>query len=259
MKTLRKGDQGISVLSWETFLTGQGYYAVVVDGVFDESTVAATMAFQRGQGLTADGVVGPRTYAAALNLGYPGVDDAAVDEASPNWPSKPSGVAPLNQPGREALFGKFAYVPAPSQANPEGIRITDGWASENIVQVEIPQLVDVRGANGKVAFHAKAAGQLQALWQAWDDADLLDLVLSWEGSWVPRFIRGSRTVLSNHAWGTAFDVNAAWNPLGAVPALVGRRGSVRKLVELANEHGFYWGGWFSGRPDGMHFEVARIL
>jgi len=22
--------------------------------------------------------------------------------------------------------------------------------------------------------------------------------------------------------------------------------------------GFYWGGHFSGRPDGVHFEVARV-
>lgn len=64
---------------------------------------------------------------------------------------------------------------------------------------------------------------------------------------------------SNHAWGTAFDINVPWNGLGATPALVGARGSVRKLVPLANEHGFYWGGHFNGRPDGMHFEIAQIL
>jgi len=29
-------------------------------------------------------------------------------------------------------------------------------------------------------------------------------------------------------------------------------------VPLANEHGFYWGGHFRHRPDGMHFEIAVL-
>jgi hypothetical protein len=74
---------------------------------------------------------------------------------------------------------------------------------------------------------------------------------------VPRFIRGSHSVLSNHAYGTAFDINAPWNALGVRPALVGKPGSVRELVPLAAEHGFAWGGHFRTRPDGMHFELVR--
>jgi len=74
---------------------------------------------------------------------------------------------------------------------------------------------------------------------------------------VPSFIRGWRTTLSNQSWGTAFDINAAWNGLGRRPPLVGEKGSVRELVQLANQHGFYWGGHFSKRPDGMHFEVGQ--
>jgi hypothetical protein len=65
--------------------------------------------------------------------------------------------------------------------------------------------------------------------------------------------------LSNHAFGSAFDINAKWNPLGHTPALVGKEGAVRKLVPIANDYGFYWGGHFTSRKDGMHFEVAKIL
>jgi hypothetical protein len=39
---------------------------------------------------------------------------------------------------------------------------------------------------------------------------------------------------------------------------VGQHGSVRELVSIANEHGFFWGGHFDKRRDGMHFEVAVI-
>ncbi|WP_354234540.1 M15 family metallopeptidase [Bradyrhizobium sp. I1.8.5] len=62
----------------------------------------------------------------------------------------------------------------------------------------------------------------------------------------------------NHAFGSAFDINASENRLGARPALVGTRRSTRELVPLANRHGFYWGGHFGSRPDGMHFETAFI-
>jgi len=39
---------------------------------------------------------------------------------------------------------------------------------------------------------------------------------------------------------------------------VGARGSVRELVQIANGLGFFWGGHFSGTPDGMHFELAQL-
>jgi hypothetical protein len=45
--------------------------------------------------------------------------------------------------------------------------------------------------------------------------------------------------------------------LGQQPALVGQHGSVHELVELAYRHGFFWGGHFSGRLDGMHFELCN--
>ncbi len=83
------------------------------------------------------------------------------------------------------------------------------------------------------------------------------IVAGWGGSYVARFIRGSRTKLSNHSWGTAFDINTLQNGLGKRPALGGEPGSVRALVTLANKHGFNWGGHFSGRLDGMHVEAGK--
>ena len=58
----------------------------------------------------------------------------------------------------------------------------------------------------RIWFYKAAHGQLRDLWQAWEDAGLLDRLTNWGGSYVPRFIRGSRTTLSNHAFGTAFDL-----------------------------------------------------
>lgn len=260
MRTLRLGDKGEDVKLWETFLVGQGYYWTEVDGVFDDDLKQSTIDFQRTNYLTPDGTVGPKTYGLALRLGFPGVEDTTEGEDGPNWPPKPD-FGPLAAAERERLFGKFAFKPAGNPSNPEAILITDGWGAKNIAQVPIPQLRGVSGApgSGVIPFHEKAAPQLVALWAAWEAEGLLPLVLSFAGSWAPRFTRGSRVYLSNHAWGTAFDINATWNGLGMVPALVDKRGSVRKLVQTANAHGFYWGGHFSGRLDGMHFEVAHIV
>ena len=83
-------------------------------------------------------------------------------------------------------------------------------------------------------------------------------ILSYAGAFYPRFIRGSKTQLSNHSWGTAFDINVPQNGLGKKPAMIGEIGCVREIVPIANEYGLYWGGHFT-RMDGMHFEIAKII
>lgn len=258
MRTLRLGSSGNDVVAWQHFLIGQGYYTGEADGIYSQEVLEATKDFQSAMGLNSDGVAGPMTLSTAVKEGFPGVSDDADDELSPNWPAKPN-FNPINAVERSQLFGSFAYVSAATPDNPEAIKITDGWNTRNIRQVLIPQLKGIAGAPGNyvIPFHVKAIPQLVSLWTDWENAGLLDLVLSYAGSWAPRFVRGSRTYLSNHAWGTAFDINAGYNPLGAVPALVNKKGSVRKLVEIANDNGFYWGGHFD-RMDGMHFEVAYI-
>ena len=105
--------------------------------------------------------------------------------------------------------------------------------------------------------HKVVAPRVQALFKAWAKANLLRYVLTYDGGFVARYVRGSLTSLSNHAWGTAFDLNAAYNGLGAQPAAPHKIGTLIPLVPLAHKHGFYWGGNFS-RKDGMHFEIARL-
>lgn len=260
MRILYLGLNGDDVKSWETFLTGQGFYRGAIDGDFESETRQATIDFQRANGLNPDGVAGNETLGRAMQLGYPGAEDVtpAPDFSSPAWPAPPDFPPLVNDRDRQNVFGTFTYVPAPTVNNPEGLQITNDWAQKNIVEVVVPQLKGVQYGPSKFAWHRLATAQLQALWQAWEDAGLLPLILMWGGSWNARFVRGSKTYLSNHAFGTAFDINVPWNLLGAQPALVGEKGSTRKLVEIANANGFFWGGHFKGRPDGMHFEVAVL-
>lgn len=287
MTDLRRGSRGQEVGKWQSFLEQRGYLLGAVDGVFGEQTGRATQRFQLQRRLTADGVVGPATLRAAARLGFsadggeaarsPGPPTAADPPAAPApprlepgvppndfYPPKPSFSPLRSDADRQRIFGKFAYVAAPSAANPQAIKITDGWDQANIVSVSVPGLAGIAygwggASKGKLSFHRKAASQLVSLWQAWQAAGLLDRVLTFDGAFVPRFQRGNTTALSNHAFGSAFDINAHWNGFGKPAAKVGEVGCVMDLVSLANRWGFYWGGHFSGRVDGMHFEVARLL
>lgn len=273
--TLRRGDREpatftdgpIHRLQHALIAAGESLAPYGADGGFGAITDMAVRSFQRRYGLTVDGICGPLTWAALL---FPELRGPKV-AAPPAGDKRPAGLVPVSgNVERAAAWGSFSYRSAPTAGNPEGITITDGWAS-NLVSVEIPELAKIPGvatssgiqargpSDGRVLVHRKVAEPLKALWRAWADAGLLDRVLTWHGLWAPRYIRGSRTTLSNHAWATAFDVNAPWNGLGATPAAVGQRGSVRELVALAAQHGFYWGGWFGSRPDGMHFEASAAL
>lgn len=258
MNTLRVGSTGDDVERWQFFLRGVGLYFGEVDGTFSMVTKEATEAFQRRHGLAEDGVAGNRTIGEAMRVGFDVVTRHLDAPDAAEIPPKPA-FARLDQAGRERAFGRYPFVGAPVEGNPEAIQIQSNWAEENIVLVEVPQLAGVKGApaSGKIRFHAKVAPRVLELFDAWDDAGLMGHVLTYGGSFVPRFVRGSRTTLSPHAHGSAFDINVAWNGFGAVPAALGAKGSVRALVPLANELGFYWGGHFTKR-DGMHFELSRV-
>jgi hypothetical protein len=257
---LRRGLSGDDVYAWKAFLLGYYPYSEIVldNDTFDDVTYFETKEFQRSVGFTGDdidGVVGPLTVAKALTLGYDLFTDDSTDETGPSWPSQPADLTRMSQEQRSTTFGSFHFVPADIPGNPEAIRITDNW-QKNIIAVAFPERIENFHS---ALFHRAAAPQFTALLNAWHAAGMWDKILTWGGSWVPRFVRGSRSALSNHSWGTAFDINVKWNQLGRVPALKGKNGSVRELVQLATEHGFFWGGWFKGRADGMHFEVARLV
>lgn len=260
LRALRLGSQGPLVKAWQSFLQGQHFDPGGLDGDFGDKTQAATSAFQAANGLTSDGVAGRETMVRAMQLGFELIEEPAADMTGSNFPPRPDFPPLENTAARQAVFGAFNFVSEPRPDNRENIRILGTWARDNIVSVPIPQLRKALGSNAPASmqFHRLAAAQLKALWEEWESANLLDRILSYDGSFVARFIRGSTTQLSNHAFGSAFDINAGENPLGARPALVGTRGSVRELVPIANRHGFYWGGHFGSRPDGMHFEIAFI-
>ena len=68
-----------------------------------------------------------------------------------------------------------------------------------------------------------------------------------------RDVRGVPGKLSNHASGTAIDLNATRHPLGAANTFAA--GEVPMLEALCKKYGLTWGGNWK-RKDEMHFEIS---
>ncbi|MGF7057979.1 M14 family metallopeptidase [Brassicibacter mesophilus] len=62
MEILRLGSTGNNVKLVQSILTKIGYNPGTIDGIYGEATRQAVMEFQRNNGLTSDGIVGPMTW-----------------------------------------------------------------------------------------------------------------------------------------------------------------------------------------------------
>ena len=94
--TLKKGSSGQYVTLLQTELINRGYSCGKsgADGKFGNDTLAAVKAFQKDHGLTADGIVGPKTWAALDNaeptvyytVTIPHLTQAAANQLLTNYP-----------------------------------------------------------------------------------------------------------------------------------------------------------------------------
>ena len=80
--TLRQGAKGNQVKEIQKRLKKWGYYTGAVDGVFGANTKKAVIAFQKKNGLKADGIVGPATFRALGINGSYGVLENQVPSVS---------------------------------------------------------------------------------------------------------------------------------------------------------------------------------
>ncbi|MDH6223486.1 MULTISPECIES: glycoside hydrolase domain-containing protein [Streptomyces] len=80
--TVQSGSTGELVKAAQCLVTAAGFDAGTPDGVFGSGTATAVRNFQSSKGLTADGVVGPRTWTALLARGAtPTVQSGSTGEA----------------------------------------------------------------------------------------------------------------------------------------------------------------------------------
>lgn len=160
---------------------------------------------------------------------------------------------------KHKLVGEVSY----SVRDDKTIQLHGDWARKNIVTVHVPALkgVDIGGNrkfDGNVRWYKGGIYQLKSAFAEVEAKGLKSKILTYAGSFYPRLIRGASYTPSEHTFGTAFDINVAWNGLNRTPAPKGTKGSVYELVPIFEKWGFRWGGNFR-RKDGMHFELARLI
>ena len=77
----RQGSTGDAVRTIQTKLSNWGYFSGAIDGIYGPKTEEAVKYFQRKNGLTADGVVGPATLR-ALGMSTTGGESSASSQSN---------------------------------------------------------------------------------------------------------------------------------------------------------------------------------
>lgn len=147
----------------------------------------------------------------------------------------------LTRAKRDALFGVPCRTGRCGQLLPSA-----RWELEHLTTVRF-QGIDYR-------CHRRVKEPFRRLVEAWRTAG----VLSWVRT-LDRFydfatcLDGTR--LKRHCHGNAFDLNAAWNPIGR--SAHSETGGTLPLLEVARAQG-WWCGADRG-PVARHFELERFL
>lgn len=133
----------------------------------------------------------------------------------------------------------------------------NGWIANNPA-LEASQLVP--GTLVKISVRKDAAGQLLLEVASAFDRLVQDIDNARGGlddwGYAQRPIRGGST-LSNHASGTAIDLNATKHPLATAPSANFTAAQIAQIHKIVAVTGgvVRWGGDYTGRKDGMHFEI----
>ena len=121
------------------------------------------------------------------------------------------------------------------------------------------EILDING-NPKSAFitcHRKLAPSIQAAYKEMKEKGFRAYD---NGCYNWRGLTGSSKSLSNHSFGTAVDINPAYNPyVKATSSSVWKNAPKQykidgEIVAIWKKYGFYWGGDYKNIKDYMHFE-----
>lgn len=112
----------------------------------------------------------------------------------------------------------------------------------------------------KMTLRVGPPGEMLASFVRWFDENIRDIdpgILD-DWSYAERLISGS-TDITNHASGTAADVDATKWPLGSNPEAYLTAAEIAKVrAKLLQYEGcIRWGGDYTGRKDPMHFEINK--
>lgn len=123
MKTLKKGCKGDEVKTLQKLLNKEGYN-LVVDSDFGQKTHEALVAWQKAHGLVADGIVGPKTWAA---LGVTETNSTSSKCVDPSVIYAPLSCCITRSPNRTIKYLAIHYTAGASSAPGRAKGMKAGW------------------------------------------------------------------------------------------------------------------------------------
>lgn len=252
LRVLTPGCHGQDVARLQQFLAGLELFEGETDGTYDAKyTAAAVRSYRATHKLPPADIADQPTIATMIREGLDVILDAQRESPGP-----PDWLTPRTKTRqKEDGWGRFTWAPAPV-ANQ--IEVERDWIEKNSAVVEAPpELPAFARSEHPIRVHRAILEDFLGLLQDIATAGLGKDILSFDGAMQFRFMRGSRQRLSAHCWGIAFDINSAWNRLGCTPAYEDQKGTVRRIVPLANRRNFWWSGHSRFRRDGAHFEHCQ--
>jgi hypothetical protein len=219
------GDSGEHVAHAQEILQRHGLYYGSIDGLFGLRTQAAIRRFQAGWLVT--GTIDAATWEA--------LEVASARREVP----VPRVDVPHGLGGIERTFGAIEFV----EAEGGRVKITNGFDLRHIVGEQLPVV-------GRTLCHESLAPLLTEVLLDVLRKNLGGAIRSFAGFNARHKMHDPARGLSSHAWGIAFDVNAADNPVGTV-------GTMHPgIVQSFESFGFQWGGRWVKVKDPMHFQYC---
>ncbi|MGL4346391.1 MAG: M15 family metallopeptidase [Cellulosilyticaceae bacterium] len=148
-------------------------------------------------------------------------------------------------------FGNFNY----RDLGKGRIEVSPIWIAANMVKLEVPQALRIKFPASIQVHYLSVANWQKAFDLLLKQPELLKLIETFDGVYVARHIRWDPTKgISNHAWGTAIDLNASRFPLGTRIEVMRAPNNPNNILfqKVFKEAGFSWGNSYA---DPMHFEL----
>lgn len=179
--------------------------------------------------------------------------------SAPSRPSRPTRRAPLaGAPVRAGVLAVVvaavvvAVLLAGAHLRGDGAGTSqNGWPE--VTSARDSRLVAIPWVTGPV-LAGDVAVVLAHVAERFDaEVEPVDVASSW--GWAHRPVRGGAD-LSNHASGTAIDLNAPAHPLGATGTFTDEQVAAIRAILDDVAPAVRWGGDCPDRPDEMHFEIV---
>lgn len=122
-------------------------------------------------------------------------------------------------------------------------------ANPNLTLWDVPTNLEIGTIPKRIYCNKDMVKPLEKAFTNLIERGFVNELKTWDGCFNIRSIRGIPTQFSLHSWGLAIDVNAFENQLYTKPKIS------EGFAKCFEDAGFEWGGRWSVRYDGMHFEL----